>query len=350
MSFPFNHQNSVSYVSVRNDPLTYPDSRSSSRLSSSSLSTLSVPLLTSDTNESKEKNDDSLIFERNVEKIPLFSNQSSFSFDNNNNKINNNNIKISSNNSLYRISNYSHSNILSIPNPNSHQYSNSTALSNNNYIYECNNNNTNSTITPVINNINNSSILPSPSIENRHTFENYIPPNLDEIGDLVTDTDKNLEDINIKYGSNRPSSTIGLNIALGDKIYNNNTTNSVNDSYKFTKRSLSSPYIHSVPSNESIKDDTEPLYNFEGDPNDQGLIKLYSYADIIYNEANQSNLKNYPSFPIKTDTVTTNASYINPHYDGKNNNNNNNNNNEKNIKSKQFHIESSEEEEDEGDI
>lgn len=372
MSVPISNRNSVSYFSLKNDPLLCSNSRphfSCSPLStaSSSSSSSSVPLLLSNISESKDQNnnnDNSLIFERNVEKTPLFINKPCFTTGNNNmnNRIKHRN---SSHNSLCHISNNSNSNIssLSYSHPYSHSYSYSTTpttafTSNPNYIYNCTNTNTNSTVTSQINHIsnsnnNNNSNLSLSSIETHHKFENYIPPNLDEMGDLVTDTDKNLEDINLKYGSNRPASTIGLNIAL--RYNNTSSTNSTSSNYSFTKRSLSYPYINAIPSNESIKDYELPLCqnNLEGNQeelNGHRLIELCSYADILYNEINQPKLMKprFPPVTRKTTTPTTMSLYTYPQYPGKNHNNNNNNY----TVPKQFHIESSgeeEEEEDKGD-
>lgn len=106
-----------------------------------------------------------------------------------------------------------------------------------------------------------------PPMERHHTLENYVPPILDEMGSLVTDDDTNLEDISMIYDSRRPSSTLGLDMALGRRTrsYSNIDPNT---------NSPQSPSVHNNNNNNNNK-----------------LLRLYSYADILYNDNPRPNLK-----------------------------------------------------------
>lgn len=117
---------------------------------------------------------------------------------------------------------------------------------------------------------NATSTIAYPPLERHTTLENYVPPILDEMGSLVTDNDTNLEDINMIYNPRRPSSTLGLDMALGRRT----SSYSNGDPQPYSPQALSINGSSSNNNNSSNK-----------------LLRLHSYADILYNDSPRPNLK-----------------------------------------------------------
>lgn len=109
-------------------------------------------------------------------------------------------------------------------------------------------------------------------LERHTTLENYVPPILDEMGSLVTDNDTNLEDISMIYNPRRPSSTLGLDMALGRRT----------SSYSNGDPQPYSPQALSISGSNS---------NNNNNNNSNKLLRLHSYADILYNDNPRPNLK-----------------------------------------------------------
>lgn len=133
-----------------------------------------------------------------------------------------------------------------------------------------------------------------------HTLENLIPPALDAGCSIVTDENTDLNDIDMIY-SRRPS-TIGLNMALGNFGNNSNGTNplGLSKSYSHTIPTKSTLYSTSSASKVSPCQYLRRSYSNSYSPrfpsvdgsntptNTNKVLRFYSYADMLSDEMNLS--------------------------------------------------------------
>lgn len=123
----------------------------------------------------------------------------------------------------------------------------------------------------------------SPALDHRRTLENLVAPALDASCSIVTDDNADLDDLDIVY-MRRPSSTIGLDMALGRTKSNSSATitnanNSVSASPSIPPLSLSRSYSNSNSNNN---------YNSSSvlSPSQEHTrtLRFYSYADMLSDE------------------------------------------------------------------
>lgn len=120
-----------------------------------------------------------------------------------------------------------------------------------------------------------------PALDHRRTLENFVAPALDASCSIVTDDNADLDDLDIVY-MRRPSSIIGLDMALGRTKSNSSATitnanNSVSASPSIPPLSLSRSYSNSNTnySNNSVLSPSQE---------NTRTLRFYSYADMLSDE------------------------------------------------------------------
>lgn len=121
-------------------------------------------------------------------------------------------------------------------------------------------------------NCNHQSIVDLPT---HYSVENFVSPCLDATTKILTDKDTNLDNVDMVY-SRRPSSVMGLNLALGrTKSFANEDTNELSNLSSISRRN-SSAKLTKTNSLANMTDSTNPKR--------PPTLSFYSYADMINNE------------------------------------------------------------------
>ncbi|EDO18257.1 hypothetical protein Kpol_1039p6 [Vanderwaltozyma polyspora DSM 70294] len=131
-----------------------------------------------------------------------------------------------------------------------------------------------------------------------HNLENLIPPALDASCSIITDENTNLNDVDLIY-SRRPS-TIGLDMALGNRYFkdshqfsNSNSSSSAN-LYRSQSHSIASPssphlYLSRTYSNTNNNNNNNPSRVASPTDPHHKLLRFYSYADMLSDEMTDSS-------------------------------------------------------------
>jgi len=124
------------------------------------------------------------------------------------------------------------------------------------------------------------------NLPSHYSVENFVSPCLDATTKILTDENTDLDNVDMVY-SRRPSSVMGLNMALGrNKSFsgNVNNMNNMNDDiptgFSAISRNNSNLNITKTNSLASIKDSD----NDGSNPKRPPTLSFYSYADMINNE------------------------------------------------------------------
>ena len=118
----------------------------------------------------------------------------------------------------------------------------------------------------------------------RRTLENSVAPALDASCSLVNDENTDLSDVDMVY-SRRPSSTVGLNMALLGRT-NSATLPSSEPSPASPDLKLSRSYSHSAasrPTLNNINNTGMTTTTSNGEPNSR-ILRFYSYVDMLNDE------------------------------------------------------------------